>query len=92
MLLMDGADPVVCGGESLNDFLGPVRRAVVDHEKLEVSEGLDQDAVDCLPEIALAVVHSHKDSDLGGVFHNQEILSFDLFHMYLLDLPSASLS
>ena len=60
VLVAQQANARSCSGR---DVAAAVGRAVVDHQQLEVGEGLRQDALDRVAEIRLAVVDRDDDAD-----------------------------
>ena len=60
-LVADGAQPRIA--EASDDLPGPVRRAVVANEQLEVHKALREDARDGLADEVLGVVGDHRDRD-----------------------------
>ena len=67
--LGDQPEARVVGGEALRDRRAVVGRAVVDHQHLEVAEGLPGDRLQAVFEVALDVVDRHHHADPGHGEH-----------------------
>ncbi len=67
LLQVDGHDATVAGGVLVDDPAAGVRGAVVHGDDLEVGEGLPEDRVEALAQVALHLVDGDDDADAGRV-------------------------
>src|ERR1019366_9413359 len=58
-------DARVAGGVVARDLHGTIRRAIVDDNQLEISEGLRQYALNCLGDEGFAIVRGHQYAYTG---------------------------
>ncbi len=64
-LQVDGADPVVAGGELVDDRPAPVRGPVVDRDQLQVRVRLPEHRLQAGVQVRLDLVRGHDDTEPG---------------------------